>query len=37
MLTDLWMFWLAPILGAILAGVVHVYVIQERAETVEGH
>jgi aquaporin Z len=36
-LEQLWMFWLAPILGAILAGVVHVYVIQERAETVEGH
>jgi aquaporin Z len=34
---QLWMFWLAPIVGAALAGVVHHYVIEERPQTVEGH
>jgi aquaporin Z len=34
---QLWMFWLAPIVGAVLAGVVHHYVITERAETTEAH
>ncbi len=33
---QLWLFWLAPILGAALAGLVHHYVIEERATTVEG-
>jgi aquaporin Z len=36
-LEQLWMFWVAPILGAVIAGFVHTSVIQERAETVEGH
>jgi aquaporin Z len=36
-LEQLWMFWVAPILGAVLAGFVHTFVIRERAETVEGH
>lgn len=36
-LEQLWLFWLAPILGGVLAGAVHLFVIQERAETVEGH
>ncbi len=31
-LEQLWMFWVAPILGAVLAGLVHYYVIEERAE-----
>ena len=34
---QLWLFWLAPIVGAALAGVVHHYVIEERPETVEGY
>jgi aquaporin Z len=34
---QLWLFWLAPIAGAALAGVVHHYVIEERPETVEGY
>jgi aquaporin Z len=36
-LTQLWMFWVAPILGAVLAGLVHYYVIEERAETEVGY
>ena len=32
-LEQLWMFWVAPIVGAVLAGLVHHYVIEERAET----
>jgi aquaporin Z len=36
-LEQLWMFWVAPILGAVLAGLVHVYVIEERAEAEFGH
>jgi aquaporin Z len=34
---QLWMFWLAPIVGAVLAGLVHRHVITERAETTEAH
>ena len=34
---QLWLFWLAPIVGAALAGVVHHYVIEERPVTTEGH
>ena len=34
---QLWLFWLAPLLGAVLAGLAHRYVIMERAETFEGH
>jgi aquaporin Z len=34
---QLWLFWLAPLLGAVLAGLAHRYVITERAETYEGH
>ncbi|HEY8523840.1 MAG TPA: aquaporin Z [Acidimicrobiales bacterium] len=34
---QLWMFWVAPIVGAVLAGLVHHYVITERAETTEAH
>ena len=36
-LEQLWLFWLAPILGGVLAGIVHITVIQERAQTFEGH
>jgi aquaporin Z len=36
-LKQLWLFWLAPILGAVLAGLLHRFVIEERAETVEGY
>lgn len=36
-LEQLWMFWLAPIAGAVLAGLVHRFVITERAETTEAH
>jgi aquaporin Z len=36
-LEQLWLFWLAPIAGAVLAGLVHRFVIEERAETIEGH
>ncbi len=36
-LTQLWMFWVAPIAGAVLAGLVHYYVIEERAETEVGY
>ena len=35
-LEQLWLFWLAPIAGAVLAGLVHHYVIAERAITREG-
>ncbi len=34
---QLWMFWVAPIVGAVLAGLVHAHVIEERPETVEGY
>lgn len=34
---QLWLFWLAPLVGAVLAGLVHTYVIAERPETVEGY
>jgi aquaporin Z len=34
---QLWMFWLAPIVGAVLAGLVHRYVIEERPVTAEGY
>jgi aquaporin Z len=36
-LEQLWLFWVAPIIGAVLAGLVHAYVIEERAETIEGY
>jgi aquaporin Z len=36
-LEQLWMFWVAPVLGAVLAGLVHSYVIEERAEAEVGH
>jgi aquaporin Z len=36
-LEQLWMFWVAPMLGAVLAGLVHSYVIEERAEAEVGH
>ena len=36
-LEQLWLFWLAPIVGAVLAGLLHRYVIEERAVTVEGY
>jgi aquaporin Z len=36
-LTQLWMFWVAPIAGGVLAGLVHYYVIEERAETEVGY
>jgi aquaporin Z len=36
-LEQLWMFWLAPIAGAVLAGLLHAVVIEERPETVEGY
>jgi glycerol uptake facilitator-like aquaporin len=31
------MFWLAPLVGAALAGLVHHHVIEERPQTVEGY
>lgn len=34
---QLWMFWVAPIIGAVLAGLVHTFVIAERAEAPVGH
>jgi aquaporin Z len=34
---QLWMFWLAPIVGAVLAGLVHTFVIEERPVTAEGY
>jgi aquaporin Z len=36
-LEQLWLFWVAPILGGVLAGIVHRYVIEERGETEEAH
>jgi aquaporin Z len=36
-LEQLWLFWLAPLVGAALAGIVHRLVIEERAETLEGY
>jgi len=36
-LEQLWLFWVAPMLGAVLAGLVHSYVIEERAEVEVGH
>lgn len=36
-LEQLWLFWVAPLVGAVLAGVVHRFVIEERPETVVGH
>jgi aquaporin Z len=34
---QLWLFWLAPLVGAVLAGLVHHYVIEERPQTAEGY
>jgi aquaporin Z len=34
---QLWLFWLAPLVGAGLAGLVHHYVIEERPQTAEGY
>jgi aquaporin Z len=36
-LEQLWLFWVAPILGGVLAGLVHRYVIEERRETEEAY
>jgi aquaporin Z len=36
-LEQLWLFWVAPLVGGVLAGVVHNFVIEERPETVVGH
>jgi aquaporin Z len=36
-LEQLWLFWVAPIVGAVLAGLVHQYVIEERPATAEGY
>ncbi|HEX6422679.1 MAG TPA: aquaporin Z [Acidimicrobiales bacterium] len=36
-LEQLWLFWVAPIVGAVLAGVVHYFIVEERPETVVGH
>jgi len=36
-LEQLWLFWLAPLVGAGLAGLVHHYVIEERPVTAEGY
>jgi aquaporin Z len=34
---QLWLFWLAPLVGGGLAGLVHRYVIEERPQTRTGH
>jgi aquaporin Z len=34
---QLWLFWVAPIVGAVLAGLVHHYVIEERPISAEGY
>jgi len=36
-LEQLWMFWLAPLVGGALAGLVHRHVIEERPETAVGY
>lgn len=36
-LEQLWFFWVMPIVGAVLAGLVHHYVIEERPLTREGY
>ncbi len=36
-LEQLWFFWVAPIMGAVLAGLVHHFVIEERPVTAEGY
>ena len=36
-LEQLWFFWVAPIVGAVLAGLVHHFVIEERPVTTEGY
>ncbi|HKY68835.1 MAG TPA: aquaporin Z [Acidimicrobiales bacterium] len=36
-LEQLWFFWVMPIVGAVLAGLVHRYVIEERPVTTEGY
>lgn len=35
-LEQLWLFWLAPIVGAVLAGVVHKYVLEGTGVNIEG-
>ena len=35
--SSLWFFWVAPIVGAVLAGLVHHFVIEERPVTTEGY
>ena len=32
-----WLFWVAPLIGAALAGFVHSRVVEGRADTVEGY
>ncbi|HEX6569004.1 MAG TPA: aquaporin Z [Acidimicrobiales bacterium] len=34
---QLWLFWVAPIVGGVLAGLVHHFVIEERPVTAEGY
>ncbi|HYZ97263.1 MAG TPA: aquaporin, partial [Acidimicrobiales bacterium] len=36
-LEQLWLFWVAPLVGGALAGFVHSRVVEERAVTVEGY
>jgi aquaporin Z len=36
-LGQLWLFWVAPIAGGVLAGLVHRYVIEERGLTREAY
>ena len=36
-LEQLWFFWVMPIVGAVLAGLVHRFVIEERPVTAEGY
>jgi aquaporin Z len=36
-LEQLWLFWLAPLVGGALGGLVHTRIIEERAATLEGY